>query len=308
MILIIYAHPYPQHSHANKRMLEQAGTLEGVEIRSLYQLYPDFNIDVAAEQAALARADLVIWQHPMQWYSVPPLLKLWMDKVLSHGWAYGHNGIALRGKSLMWAVTTGGGESHFDIGSFPGFPVLAQPLQATALYCGMKWLPPFAMHCTFICDDETLQAQARRYRQRLIDWQEHTRMDSHTLIQALIYLGAAALIVPIAVRLGLGSVLGYLIAGCIIGPWALRLVTDAEAILHFAEIGVVLMLFVIGLELDPQRLWKLRASVFGGGALQMVACGVLIGLFCMLLGLRWRVAELIESFWRFLPQALLCRR
>lgn len=75
MILIIYAHPYPQHSHANKRMLEQAGTLEGVEIRSLYQLYPDFNIDVAAEQAALARADLVIWQHPMQWYSVPPLLE-----------------------------------------------------------------------------------------------------------------------------------------------------------------------------------------------------------------------------------------
>ena len=118
-------------------------------------------------------------------------------------------------------------------------------------------------------------------------------MDSHTLIQALIYLGAAALIVPIAVRLGLGSVLGYLIAGCIIGPWGLRLVTDAEAILHFAEIGVVLVLFVIGLELDPQRLWKLRASVFGGGALQMVACGVLIGLFCMLLGLRWQVAELI---------------
>ena len=141
-------------------------------VSSQYQLYPDFNIDVAAEQAALARADLVIWQHPMQWYSVPPLLKLWMDKVLSHGWAYGHNGIALRGKSLMWAVTTGGGESHFDIGSFPGFPVLAQPLQATALYCGMKWLPPFAMHCTFICDDETLQAQARHYRQRLIDWQE----------------------------------------------------------------------------------------------------------------------------------------
>jgi glutathione-regulated potassium-efflux system ancillary protein KefF len=68
MILIIYAHPYPQHSHANKRMLEQAGTLDGVEIRSLSTL-PDFNIDIAAEQAALARADLVIWQHPMQWYS-----------------------------------------------------------------------------------------------------------------------------------------------------------------------------------------------------------------------------------------------
>lgn len=118
-------------------------------------------------------------------------------------------------------------------------------------------------------------------------------MDSHTLIQSLIYLGAAALIVPIAVRLGLGSVLGYLIAGCIIGPWGLRLVTDAQSILHFAEIGVVLMLFVIGLELDPQRLWKLRVSVFGGGALQMAACGLLLGAFCMALGLAWPVALLI---------------
>lgn len=89
MILIIYAHPYPHHSHANKRMLEQARTLEGVEIRSLYQLYPDFNIDIAAEQEALSRADLIVWQHPMQWYSIPPLLKLWIDKVFSHSKAYG---------------------------------------------------------------------------------------------------------------------------------------------------------------------------------------------------------------------------
>ncbi|EPH0090675.1 glutathione-regulated potassium-efflux system protein KefC [Pluralibacter gergoviae] len=118
-------------------------------------------------------------------------------------------------------------------------------------------------------------------------------MDSHALIQALIYLGSAALIVPIAMRLGLGSVLGYLIAGCAIGPWGLRLVADAESILHFAEIGVVLMLFVIGLELDPQRLWKLRASVFGGGTVQMVLCGAALGGFCILLGLNWKVAALV---------------
>lgn len=98
---------------------------------------------------------------------------------------------------------------------------------------------------------------------------------------------------PIAVRLGLGSVLGYLIAGCIIGPWGLRLVTDAETILHFAEIGVVLMLFVIGLELDPQRLWTLRASVFGGGFLQMATCGLALGAFCIVMGLDWKVALLI---------------
>jgi glutathione-regulated potassium-efflux system ancillary protein KefF len=80
-----------------------------VEIRSLYHLYPDFNIDIAAEQEALSRAELVVWQHPMQWYSVPPLLKLWIDKVLAHGWAYGHGARALQGKSLLWAVTTGVG-------------------------------------------------------------------------------------------------------------------------------------------------------------------------------------------------------
>ncbi|ENK9220275.1 NAD-binding protein [Escherichia coli] len=120
-------------------------------------------------------------------------------------------------------------------------------------------------------------------------------MDSHTLIQALIYLGSAALIVPIAVRLGLGSVLGYLIAGCIIGPWGLRLVTDAESILHFAEIGVVLMLFIIGLELDPQRLWKLRAAVFGGGALQMVICGGLLGLFFIGVGMSIDFGTLLEN-------------
>lgn len=172
MILIIYAHPYSQHSHANKRMIEQAGEIDGVEVRSIYQRYPDFNIDVAAEQEALSRADLIVWQHPMQWYSVPPLLKLWIDKVLSHGWAYGQNGTALHGKSLLWAVTTGGSEHHFEIGQFPGFDVLAQPLQSTAIYCGMKWLPPFVMHDTFVCDDETLMAKARRYRQTLIEWQE----------------------------------------------------------------------------------------------------------------------------------------
>jgi len=172
MILIIYAHPYPRHSHANKRMIEHVATLDGVEIRSLYELYPDFDIDISAEQAAVERADLIVWQHPMQWYSVPPLLKLWMDKVLSHGWAYGEGGHALHGKQLLWAVTTGGGEHHFELGGHPGFDVLSQPLQSTALYCGLKWLPPFTMHNTFVEDDETLQAQARHYKQRLIDWQE----------------------------------------------------------------------------------------------------------------------------------------
>jgi glutathione-regulated potassium-efflux system ancillary protein KefC len=118
-------------------------------------------------------------------------------------------------------------------------------------------------------------------------------METHSLIEMLIYLGSAALIVPIAVRSGLGPVLGYLIAGCVIGPWGLKLVTDVESILQFAEIGVVLMLFIIGLELDPKRLWAMRRMVFGGGALQMLACGIAIAIFCAALGLNWTAALLV---------------
>jgi len=84
---------------------------------------------------------------------------------------------------------------------------------------------------------------------------------------ALIYLAAAVLMVPLAKKLGLGSVLGYLIAGIIIGPWGFHLVWDIDSIMHFSEFGVVLMLFVIGLELEPKRLWSMRREVFGGGAL-----------------------------------------
>ncbi|MEY2932000.1 MAG: hypothetical protein RL033_2749, partial [Pseudomonadota bacterium] len=110
------------------------------------------------------------------------------------------------------------------------------------------------------------------------------------LSQAIVYLAAAVVCVPIASRLKLGSVLGYLAAGCIIGPFGLGLVKDTEATLHFAEFGVVLMLFVIGLELDPKQLWKLRRAVFGGGSLQLLAAAVPLGAAAMLLGLPWQAA------------------
>lgn len=167
MILIIYAHPYPRHSRANQGLLSAVSDLPNVEVRSLYDLYPDFNIDIAAEQKAVERADLVVFQHPIQWYSLPPLMKLWIDKVLEHGWAYGHEGNALNGKHCLWAVTTGGNEHHFELGDHPDFDVLAQPLQATAIYCGMHWLPYFAVHSTFICDEVALKAAGEEYRRRL---------------------------------------------------------------------------------------------------------------------------------------------
>jgi glutathione-regulated potassium-efflux system ancillary protein KefC len=110
------------------------------------------------------------------------------------------------------------------------------------------------------------------------------------LLDAIVYLAAAVICVPLASRSKLGSVLGYLAAGCIIGPFGLRFVEDPESTLEFAEIGVVLMLFVIGLELDPSHLWKLRRSVFGGGALQLFACALPLGLGLYGLGLPWQGA------------------
>lgn len=105
------------------------------------------------------------------------------------------------------------------------------------------------------------------------------------LFEVMVYLAAAVVCVPITSRLKLGSVLGYLIAGCIIGPFGLRLVHDPHSTMHFAEFGVVLMLFVIGLELDIQRLWSMRKAVFGGGALQMIACGVPLGIALLPFGI-----------------------
>jgi len=108
----------------------------------------------------------------------------------------------------------------------------------------------------------------------------------------LIYLAAAVIAVPIATKLGLGSVLGYLIAGCVIGPWGIGLVSDVHSILEVSEFGVVLMLFLIGLELDLEELWKLRGAVFVGGGAQLGATGLLLTLALGALGLAWPSAAL----------------
>ena len=106
----------------------------------------------------------------------------------------------------------------------------------------------------------------------------------------LIFLAAAVICVALAARAGLGSVLGYLIAGALIGPYGLKFIDDVETTQSAAELGVVLMLFLIGLELDPRRLLAMRRAVFGGGALQLVACGVVLGALLLGLGLSWQAA------------------
>ncbi len=110
------------------------------------------------------------------------------------------------------------------------------------------------------------------------------------LHSSLVYLGAAVLAVPLARLLGLGSIIGYLAAGIAIGPWGLSLVTDPQAMLSFAEFGVVLMLFLVGLELEPRRLWSLRRPIFGWGSVQLLGSAALVAGVGVAAGLDWRLA------------------
>ena len=110
------------------------------------------------------------------------------------------------------------------------------------------------------------------------------------LVNSLIYLSAAVIAVPLAKKLGLGSIIGYLAAGIGIGPWGLGLITNVQDILHFAEFGVVLMLFLVGLELEPKRLWNLRQPIFGWGSAQVLGCAAILTGAAILFGVRWQLA------------------
>ncbi|HZV65249.1 MAG TPA: glutathione-regulated potassium-efflux system protein KefC [Telluria sp.] len=114
-------------------------------------------------------------------------------------------------------------------------------------------------------------------------------MEHSVLLNAVVYLAAAVIAVPIATRLGLGAVLGYLLAGIAIGPWGLRLISEVDTILHFSEFGVVLLLFLIGLELEPRRLWSMRRPIFGWGGAQVFGVAAALGAAGLLLGADWKV-------------------
>lgn len=156
-IAVIYAHPTPGRSRVNRPLADALASLPQVQVRDLYRFYVDYDIDVVAEQRVLAVADTVVLQFPVRWYSVPALLKLWLDEVLEHGWAYGPGGTALRGKSLLAVVSTGGSADAYGPDGNHGHPIgeFLLPLEQTALLCGMSWLPPVVLH-----DADNADAQA----------------------------------------------------------------------------------------------------------------------------------------------------
>lgn len=164
-ILVLFAHPALEKSRVNTRIVRLIRDLEGVTFCDLYERYPDFFIDVPAEQQLLTEHDIIVWQHPMYWYSCPPLLKQWIDLVLTHNWAYGSRGYALSGKYLFNAVTTGGGEAAYSEAGLNRFSLqqFLLPFEQTARLCRMTYLPPYAIQGTHRMNADDIAAEAGRY-------------------------------------------------------------------------------------------------------------------------------------------------
>ena len=168
-VLLVLAHPALERSRANRALAKAVKALPGVTFHDLYETYPDFVVDVEAEQARLTAHDVIALQFPFYWYSTPALMKEWLDLVWLHGFAYGKTGHALRGKRLFVATTTGGGQGLYaaEGGNRFSMAEFLRPLEQTAYLCGMSWEEPFVAHSASICDDAGLAARAQAYRARM---------------------------------------------------------------------------------------------------------------------------------------------
>jgi glutathione-regulated potassium-efflux system ancillary protein KefF len=177
-ILVLVAHPAMAASRITRRLMQAAARVDGpasaprTEVRDLYALYPDYLIDTAAEQAALAPATLVVWLHPIHWYGMPPLMKLWLDEVLAWRWAYGPGGHALQSKHLWLVCSTGGPAEAYSAAGVnrEPFDAFLPPYRQTAALTGMHWLPPLVLHGAHRVDEAALAAHAEHLVRRLHTW------------------------------------------------------------------------------------------------------------------------------------------
>jgi glutathione-regulated potassium-efflux system ancillary protein KefG len=164
--LVLFAHPALEKSRAHRVLAREAAEVPGITFRDLYEAYPDFDVDVPAEQELLLAHDVVVWQFPFYWYSVPPLLKQWFDLVLEHGWAYGRDGTRLSGKRAIAAISVGGREQAYTAEGLNRHSVqqFLYPVEQTARLCRMTWLPPFLLMGAHRMDLDTIAAEGRRFR------------------------------------------------------------------------------------------------------------------------------------------------
>ena len=176
-ILINFAHPARSRSKINNALRAAIKDLDDVTLNDLYATYPDFLIDIKREQRLCENHDAIIFQHPFYWYSTPAIMKEWLDLVLQHGWAYGSQGKALKGKLFLQAITAGGDDSTYQKDGFNAFTIgeLTSPYRATAKLCGLIWLPPFTIlgiHKGL--SEEKVKAHAEDYRRTVIALRDAT--------------------------------------------------------------------------------------------------------------------------------------
>ncbi len=178
-IYVVAAHPAWRESLVNRPMMEAAATLPRAVVNDLYSSYPDYAINVPAEQAALAQARLVVLLHPIQWYSMPALQKLWFDDVLTYGWAYGDEGSALQGKDLWLVASTGGPESSYHPQGYNRyfFDAFLPPYEQTAALCGMRFLPPLILHGAHSAGPDVVTHHVETFRQRLQSYPDWPELD-----------------------------------------------------------------------------------------------------------------------------------
>jgi glutathione-regulated potassium-efflux system ancillary protein KefG len=160
-VLILFAHPALEKSHVNKYLIEGINRIENVTFHDLYELYPDFDIDIQKEQELLTQHDVVCFMHPIYWYSTPAILKEWQDLVLEHGWAYGSAGNALANKYFQSIITTGGPQRAYDKTNPDRYSLLEllAPLIQTTRLCKMEFLTPYTIHGTLGIDEQRIKAE-----------------------------------------------------------------------------------------------------------------------------------------------------
>lgn len=173
-IAILFFHPLSHKSRINSVLLQSVKDMEGITIKHMYDQYPDFHIDVKAEQRLLLEHDIIVWQHPFYWYSSPSLLKEWIDLVLEHGFAYGSTGRALEGKQIMTAITTGGRKEAYLAEDNKRYSIrqLLAPFEQTVHLCRMEYLPPFVVHGTHLLEKVDVFKAGSEYRTILQALQE----------------------------------------------------------------------------------------------------------------------------------------
>lgn len=169
-LLLLFAHPRLEKSRTHIQLLKALPENSNITFFDLYENYPHFQIDVIEQQKLLLEHDFIIWQHPLYWYSCPPLLKQWIDMVLEFNWAYGPQGKMLQGKKVCSIISSGGtaeayqteGSNRFTIEEF------LRPFEQTVRLCKMTYLPPFLIHGTHRLSNEQLQKEASTYADFLI--------------------------------------------------------------------------------------------------------------------------------------------